>query len=121
MGREPAARPQAVASALEKASDPLPLRLERPEAGLHGLGLEPLAFEGEPDRCVAIAPARERLRPRHGHPVVVDEADQFERLERRGSRAAGSAAVGQPGLELPARQIPVAKRTRGDAERMRPA
>jgi hypothetical protein len=121
VGGEPAQRLHALAPSLEEATRPLPLRLECREADVHRLRLEPLALERQPDRRIAVPPPGERLRPRHRHPLVVDEADPLERLERLGPRPAGGAPIGEAGLEPLPRQVPMAERPRGDAERMRPA
>jgi hypothetical protein len=121
VGRKPAERLQTLATACEKPAGAVGLRLERREPGVHRLGLETLSFESEPDRSVAVAPPRERLRPRHGDTLVVDEPHPLQRLERLGPRPGGSAPAGQTGLEVPAGHVPIAKRSRRHAECVRTA
>ena len=88
---------------------------------MHGFGLEPLTFEGEPDRGVAVAPVCECPRPGRCHAVVVDEAGPLERLERLGPCARCRTAAGQAGVEPLSGQVSVAESARGDTERVRPA
>src|SRR4051794_27309799 len=119
LAREPANGLGAAAGCLEQRPGALELGLELLESRLDEVAGEPLAFEREADRGVAVAPPGEGLRPIRGHPGIVDEPGLLERPQGVVPRVGPSAAAREPRLEPAARVVAVAERAQRNAERGR--
>ena len=120
LGREPADGLRSPAARAEQPAGALELGLEARERVLDDLGREALAFEGEADRGVSIAPAGERLSPVDGDPGIVDEPRLLERLQGVHPGVGPRPAAREPRLEPTAGVVAKAERPQRDTERGRP-